>query len=464
MLPAMRIICWLCCQSVVYVLFAFVNHYAVCQTSQQVQRVGKFYAAKDGFSGNVVVFHDGSVISDQSYGLANVELKVPVTATTRFAIGSLTKQFTAAAILLLQEQGLLHTTDRLSQYYPATPAAWKDVTLKELLRHTSGVPDGVVTWGAAGFEQGQHPPEDMVTSVISRPLMFPPGTQMKYDNTGYLLLGLVIERVSGQSYGDFLQTHFFTPLKMLDTGLGSTNAILPNRAYGYEPVKAGIETASPVPFTSAFSAGGLYSTGQDIAKWLIALHGGHVLKPESYKEMTTAGLDGYAYGLRITTQWGQTDIGHNGLVSGFDSETEYFPSSKTGIVILSNKASSLQLSPGTHALDSDLIYLATVHGDAVRSLGGSHDVDVSILSRYVGNYSEGQKGGASVRVEFKARHLSFTPAGEDSAILIPQSDTYFYMKEKEIAVEFHQDEHGVWVMDVFILPNESMLTLHKESR
>ena len=220
---------------------------------------------------------------------------------------------------------MLKTTDTLAQHYPPTPALWKDVTLRQLLQHTSGIPDGVENWGTAAFEQSQHPPADIVKSVASKPLLFPPGSRMEYDNMGYVLLGLVVQSVSKQSYADFLQQHFFTPLHMKDTALGSTGVLIQNRAYGYAPESSGLRTADPVPFTSNFAAGGIYSTGEDIAKWLMALHGGRVLKPASYAEMTAEGPYGYGYVLRVDKQSGKTDLSHSGRVSGFASETEYFP-------------------------------------------------------------------------------------------------------------------------------------------
>ena len=435
---------------------------SLCQTSQQIRSVGEFYAHADGFSGDVVVFRNGSIISNEGYGLANVELSVPITAKTRFAIGSVTKQFTAASILLLQEQGLLKTTDTLAQHYSATPSPWKDVTLRELLQHTSGIPDGVESWGTAAFEQGQHPPEDIIKSVASKPLVFPAGSRMQYNNMGYILLGLVVESVSKQSYADFLQQHFFTPLHMQDTGLGSSTAVIPNRAYGYAYGHQGsLETADPVPFTSNFSAGGLYSTAADLAKWLIALHGGRVLKPASYTEMTTEGLDGYAYGLRISNQSGKLDISHNGRVSGFDSETEYFPETKTGIVILSNKLSH-SLSPGTNALDTDLIHLATEQNAAVRSLAGEAHVEPAALSRYTGKYQAVAKNDdVSVLVELKDGRLTLTPTGNPTSTLFAISGHAFYMKEHEVEVEFHQDGGGNWSMDLFDLPDQTMRTLRK---
>ncbi len=257
---------------------------SVCQTTQQLRRVGDFYARSDKFSGIVVVVRNGSILSNESYGQASVELDVPITSETRFAIGSLTKQFTAASILLLQEQGLLRTTDALAQHYPTAPALWKDVTLRQLLQHTSGVPDGLNNFGTAAFAQSRYTPEEIIGSVAARPLLFAPGSRIEHDNMGYILLGLVVQMVSKQSYAGFLQQHFFNPLQMNDTVLASTGAVIQNLANGYAPESSGLPTADPVPFTPNFSAGGLYSTGKDLAKWLTALHGGRVLAPSSYAE------------------------------------------------------------------------------------------------------------------------------------------------------------------------------------
>jgi CubicO group peptidase (beta-lactamase class C family) len=433
----------------------------LCQTPQQIRSVGEFYARTDGFSGNVVVFRNGSILSNESYGLANIELGVPITANTRFAIGSLTKQFTAASILLLQEQGLLKTTDTLAQHYPATPALWKDVTLRQLLQHTSGIPDGLESWGTPAFEQTQHPPEDIIKSVASKPLVFPSGSRMEYNNMGYILLGLVVERVSKQSYADFLQQHFFTPLQMQNTGLGSSSALIQNRAYGYAPELNGLHPADPVPFTSSFSAGGLYSTGEDLARWLIALHGGRVLKPASYTEMTTAGLEGFGYGLIISTQSGKVDFYHAGRVSGFASEFEYFPETKTGIVVLSNKLSH-NVSPGANALDTDLVHLSIEQNAAVRSLGGERHVEPATLRRYTGTYQPISKDdGIPVTIERNDGHLTLTPAGKGTSTLIARSDDAFYVKENEWEAEFHKDADGSWLLNVFILPTQTMLSLRK---
>jgi CubicO group peptidase (beta-lactamase class C family) len=432
---------------------------SLAQTADQARRVGQFYAKEDGFSGNVVVYRNGKVVSNESYGLANVEWRIPISVTTRFSIGSVTKQFTAAAILLLQEQGLLHTTDKLNQYYPDTPAAWKDVTLQQLLRHTSGITDAVRISGTAGFDQSRHTPQEVVREAATKPLRFPSGSHTEYNNTGYLLLGLVIEKVSGQSYAEFLHKHIFSPLNMQDTGVGSTSEVIPNKAYGYFS-SSPIQVADPVTYTNMYSAGAIYSTGADIAKWVIALHGGHVLKPESYAEMTSADADGFGYGLKVSLQSGQKDIGHDGLIPGFISDTEYFPATKTGAIVLTNQGYD-SFTPGTHAVTSNLMSLACDEHAIVRALGGEANVDPAILQQYVGTYRSSDAADTeTVQINMIDHHLRMTN-GKRAVTLMAQAPTRFYAKEWDGEAEFHKDDQGAMSLNVYAFTNETRTSWRK---
>ncbi len=449
-----------------WAVFVFLagSQFSQCQTSDQVRRVGDYYAKADGFSGNVLVVREGKLIGRQSYGMASLELAAPNTAATRFAIGSVTKQFTAAAILLLQEQGLLKTTDTLAQDYPNTPEAWKDVTLREVLQHTSGIADGLAVWGAAGKENGEPTPEAIVASVASKPLVFTPGSRMEYNNTGYILLGLIVEKKSGQSFSDFLQTHFFTPLQMRDTGLASSHEVIHNMASGYDPGAKGIKTSIPLPFTSLFSAGAMYSTAADIAKWLTALHTGKVLKPASYLEMTTPDADTYGYGLWIFRQSGQLDIGHNGEAPGFASQTDFLPGTKTGVVVLSNQMNRALISPGENALDFDLRSLAADRNAPVRSLGGERHISAATLTGYTGIYVAADPAVSLIAsVELKDGHLLLSSKGRQTRTLVATSDHEFYSKEQEEEVEFSKSSDGKWQMDIFTLPIEAKTSMKKTS-
>lgn len=436
-------------------------HLGLAQTAEQARQVVHFYAKQDAFSGNVVVFRDGKILINESYGLANAERRLPLTAATRFAIASVTKQFTAASILVLQEQGLLHTNDKLSRYYPEAPAAWKDVTLRQLLQHTSGIPDSVRVFGTSGTDRSQQTPQEVVKSVASLPMLFPPGSHTAYNNTAYLVLGLVIERVSGVDYAEFLRSHLFKPLGMLNTGLGSTAGVIENRAVGYRHIAGGAQKAGPVPYTVLFSAGGLYSTGEDLSRWLIGLHGGRVLKPASYAEMMEADADGFGYGTEVSTQFGQRDTGKDGLLPGFIANTEYFPVTRTGIIVLSNQTAG-KSSPGTHAICSDLMQLSGDEHAMVRSLGGERKIEAKVVQAYAGVYRSSENAGdATLRIDLSDGHLRLTPKDKNTSTLMAQSDTRFYMKEWDGAAEFHRDEHGVLSLDVFNLGNETRSTWHR---
>ena len=439
---------------VAYLILLVIPSPLSAQTFEQIHQVVQFYGSHDNFSGNVVVFQNGQIVSNESRGLANQEWKIANTASTRFAIGSITKQFTATAILLLQEQGRLKTSDSVSKYYDQAPAGWKSVTLRELLLHTSGIPDDLFSHGSIGFEQGQHSPQEAVEDALHKPLAFPPGTRTAYTNVEYVLLGLIIERVSGQNYADFLRTHFFVPLEMHDTGVGWVPHVIPQRASGYSSSDAHAQEAERFSVTALSAAGAMYSTGADLARWLLALHSGRVLKPDSYAEMIAADADGFGYGLNISTQYGLQDIGHAGDLPGFHVSTEYFPARKTGIVVLTNIVSA-GLTPGTYAIANDLMQLVSDRNAIVRSTGREAPLNGSLLQTYVGRYTN--TAGQQIDVLRVGDHLTLKPLspGKEESTLRAESANRFYCAEWDGEAEFSRDDRGTVRLVVFAYTNES---------
>ncbi len=221
----------------------------------------------DGFSGSVLVSRGGETLFARGYGMANIELQVPNTPRTKFRLGSITKQFTAMAIMIIAEQGKLKLDDPIGKYVDDAPKTWKKVTLHHLLTHTSGIFDFT---SDPDLEKLMSRPETL-RSLIARfkdkPVNFPPGEKFAYCNSGYVLLGAVIEKVSGMSYEAFLRKSIFEPLGMKDTGYDHTETILPNRAAGYERVGDGLKNADYIHMSQPFSAGALYSTVEDLARW-----------------------------------------------------------------------------------------------------------------------------------------------------------------------------------------------------
>src|SRR6185437_11740549 len=258
--------------------------------------------------------------ADRAYGDANLELQAPDTTQTRYRLGSISKQFTAAAILLLQERGLLKVQDPVGRYLPDAPAAWAAITLQNLLTHTSGIPSYSDLPGFDATKARPATPAQLVARFRDLPLLFAPGTAWRYSNSNYALLGYLIERISGQSYAQFLQQNIFTPLGMRQSGYDSTTQLIMGRAEGYTP---GEDHDAPVnaPYIDMsvpYAAGGLYSTTHDLLRWEQALYGMRLLSASSLRQMTTPYMSDYGFGLTIRTlPGGQLLYSHGGGIYGF---------------------------------------------------------------------------------------------------------------------------------------------------
>ncbi|MDH7975275.1 serine hydrolase domain-containing protein [Sphingomonas sp. AR_OL41] len=307
------------------------------------------------FSGVVLVSRDGKPLFRAAWGLADREWNVANTPTTKFRIGSLTKQFTAAAILQLEEAGKLSLDDPIARYYPEAPAAWSKVTIRHLLTHRSGIPSYTAIPGF--FSKQAHDartPAEVVALTRDKPLEFAPGTKFAYDNTGYTLLGMVIEKVSGQGYSDYVKAHIFAPLGMADTGYDVSAEVLPMRARGYDIKKGQAFNADYIDMSLPYAAGALYSTVDDLATWVTALHGGKVIGAAALKAMFTDWGDGYGFGEFIGKNLGSTRYAHSGGINGFFSELDYFPDEHLTVAVLTNQTNT---APETIATKFAAAYL-----------------------------------------------------------------------------------------------------------
>jgi CubicO group peptidase (beta-lactamase class C family) len=304
---------------------------------ERMDAVVRFYAddPQRSFMGVVLVARGADVHLAKGYGMANVEWSVPNTPTTRFALASNSKQFTAAAILLLEERGKLRVTDSIKSHFPDAPAAWDAITFHHLLSHTSGListapaPRGTLSLPAR--------PDQTLERFRNLPLQSAPGARYGYSNAGYQLLAYLIERVSGQRYEDFIAENILKPLGMNESGSSSHAAIVPSRASGYARGPRGaVLNAAPFDLSNGMGAGSLYSTVGDLHRWTIGLFGGKLLRADSLTRMTTAIDGGYAYGLGVDTTEGRRRFSHGGSVSGFASYLIYYPESQVTVAVLSN--------------------------------------------------------------------------------------------------------------------------------
>lgn len=287
----------------------------------------------------LMVIKDGQELKTVVYGLANLELSVPVHSNTVFEIGSLTKQFTAAGILLLQQQGKLSVDDPIARHLPAAPDAWTHITIRHLLTHTSGIKSYT---GMNGFEWSKHLTQtQFIQAVAAAPTDFAPGAAWKYSNSGYNLLGFILENVSGRSYWQFLRENIWRPLGMNATTDRNPGVIITNRAAGYEQTNR-LHINRDYDLTDIFSAGAIVSTVGDLARWHGALDGQSLLTPESKAQMWTPARlnDGqatsYGFGWFIQTLDGHRNIGHNGATSGFSASGQRYPDDGLNVIVLTN--------------------------------------------------------------------------------------------------------------------------------
>jgi len=389
----------------------------------------------NGFSGSVLVARGDQVLVAKGCGLANVEHDVPNAPNTKFRLGSITKQFTAMTILILQEQGKLSVDDPVSKHAEGCPDGWKEITIQHLLTHTSGIPSFT---GLPGYRTSMplpSSPAKTLDRVREMPLEFKPGESFAYSNSGYVLLGQVIEQVSGQSYEEFLRKSIFEPLGMTDTGYDLPGKILPHRAAGYEPAKGSLANASYLDMTIPHAAGSLYSTVEDLHRWSRALDSRKLLPEAAYAKMFTPGKGNYGYGWIIAKEHGREHFGHGGGINGFTTTISRYPSEQLCIVVLCNVVTS---NPGQVSRD-----LAAI------ALGESYELpqerkfvalEAKVLDKYVGKYEIGPN--LVLTISREGERLLGQPTGQSQVELRPLSDVKFFAKEVNAEVTFVSDDEG----------------------
>jgi CubicO group peptidase (beta-lactamase class C family) len=293
---------------------------------------------------SVAVVKDGKLLFARGYGLANVEHRVPATEHTIYQSGSIGKQFTAAAIMLLVEDGKLELDAPLSRYLPEAPAAWKDVTIRRLLTHTAGLPD----YGADTINLWTNYTEDELAKImLALPLQFEPGTAWSYSNPGYVLLGILVHKVSGQFYGELLKDRVFGPAGMKTAGVISEADIVPNRSAGYVSMDGELKNQHWVaPALNTTADGALYLTALDLVAWDKAIREGAILKPESWSQVFTPATftngESRGYGLAwfIDAPGGEPRQSHSGSWQGFTSAIARYPNRDLTVIVLANHASA----------------------------------------------------------------------------------------------------------------------------
>ncbi|HXW13327.1 MAG TPA: serine hydrolase [Terriglobia bacterium] len=401
----------------------------------RMEQVIQSFVSDQHFMGSVLVARGNEIILDKGYGFAILEWGVANSPATKFRLGSITKQFTAASILLLEERGKLSISDPVKKYMPDAPAAWDKITIFNLLTHTSGIPNFTSFPDYASLEPFTTTPTQLVKLFRDKPLDFPPGEKMSYSNSGYVLLGYLIEKISGESYEKFVQENIFTPLGMKDSGYDSNSAIIPHRAAGYSPGPNGPINAGYINMTVPLSAGGLYSTTEDLLRWEQGLFGGKLLSPASLQKMTTPFKNDYACGLMVHTANGRKLIAHGGGIEGFNTILAYYPEDNLTVVALSN-------INGQAPQDIAAKLAALAHGEKVVLLSERKEVpvDPKLFEGYVGNYELAPKFILTVTREDDK--LITQATGQPKVPIFAESEREFFAKAVDAQFTFVTDAQG----------------------
>lgn len=322
------------------------------EKAKQIEQLLNKYNEYGQFNGSALVAENGKVIFKKGFGSANMEWNIPNQPDTKFRLGSISKQFTALLIVKLAEEGKLKLDVPISTYLPDYPKENGDkITTHHLLTHTSGIPNYT---NAPNFfkDKSRNPytPAEFVKTFSSLPLEFKPGEKFNYSNSGYFLLGYIIEKITGKTYEQYLQEIVFTPLKMVNSGYDHSDVILKNRAAGYEKHGKQIVNAAYLDMSIPYAAGSLYSTVEDLYLWDQALYTNKLLNEKSieslFKSYISAGRAFYGYGWFIDdVDNGDKEklktIGHGGGINGFNTIISRYPADKNLIVLLNNTGGTI---------------------------------------------------------------------------------------------------------------------------
>lgn len=391
----------------------------------------------NGPGATVLVARNGQVIYKKAFGSANLELEVPMQADYIFRIGSITKQFTAVAILQLMEQGKLALQDEITKFIPDYPTQNSKITIEHLLTHTSGIQSYTGMKDFIARMTLDQKPSELIDHFKNEPMNFAPGSKYSYNNSGYVLLGHIIEKITGKTYPQYVEENFFKPLGMNNTLYGSDAKIIKNRASGYTSGKSGYENAHALSMTQPYAAGSIQSTVEDLYKWHQAVISYKLVKKESLdkaftKYKLTDGTEityGYGWGLRWLQE--SPTIEHGGGINGFSTMAIYLPKEDVYVTMFSNCEC---FSPGD--VTSKLAALTIGKPYAYKEI----TVDNTMLQTYTGVY-ENNKGEQRIITVSDNKLYSQRGSGAKLAVKAYEKDRFFF-DDAMTTISFAKNKNG----------------------
>jgi CubicO group peptidase (beta-lactamase class C family) len=413
------------------------------------ERAGAFMEAEakvNGFSGSILLARNGKPIVAQGYGLANVEWNVPNSPRTKFRLGSITKQFTSMAIMQLQESGDLNVQDSICRHLAPCPDAWQPITIHHLLTHTSGIPSYTNSPAYVKTMMIPKSTTEMVAGFRDLPLEFAPGSQFKYDNSGYFLLGMIIEKATGKPYDRALRDQIFTPLGMQDTGYDTSREIIRERASGYSRTPgpgpatvSALANAAYVDMSQPYAAGALYSTVEDLLAWDRALETDRLLPKAARDAMFTPFKSNYAYGWIVPAPspqtFGRRQMSHGGGINGFATSIIRLPDDHVTVIVLAN----VQSAPAQR-IARDLLAIAFGQPYTTAVARTVAKVDSKIYDAYVGQYRITPLFVMAVTRD--GDRLMVQATGQPKLEVFPESETKFFLTVVDAQITFERNPAG----------------------
>jgi len=385
------------------------------------------------FNGTVLVMQKGKAIYRKAFGMADREWGVANTVNTKYRIGSVTKQFTAVCILQLAEQGKLSLDDKLSKYIPDYPKG-DSITTHMLLNHTSGIQNytNIPEFWPKAVLPLSH--DSMIALFKNKPLNFSPGTKWDYSNSGYFLLGVIVEKASGKNFSSYLLENIINKSGLKNTGMDQLDSVLAYRAKGYSKNRQHVwEHAMLISMEGPFSAGAMFSTVDDLYRWTKALHNNQVLSAASTQKMLTPYKENYGYGIGIDSLKTHKRVSHSGGIPGFTSYLSSFPDDDLSVAVISNNGSNSS-SLGI-ALESIMFDLPV----QVPYIPKEVKIDTAILDNYLGKYI----ATGPIELIKKNGKLYRHRDGSPDIELKPESNTrFFYADASDRFIEFEIDKAG----------------------
>jgi CubicO group peptidase (beta-lactamase class C family) len=388
----------------------------------------------------VIVVRDGQTILRKGYGMANLELGVPIEPDMVFRLGSITKQFTAVCILMLLEQGKLALDDPITKFLPNYPTRGYVITVEHLLTHTSGLRSYTDMPERIPLIRKDFTLQELIDFFKNQPMQFAPGTRWVYNNSGYVLLGAIIEKVTTQTYEQFMQQHIFQPLGMKRSYYDSPERIIPRRVAGYQGNPNGYSNAAYVSMTQPYAAGALASTVDDLALWDAALHADRLVKQETLQRafalyrLADGSFTDYGYGWGISEYQGHRIVEHGGGIQGFVTHAVRMPDDRVFVAILSNNERKA-------ALPEQLAFkIAALAIGKPYIMPAVIEVKPDLLASYAGMYQISQDVERIITCEGSQLYSQRT--GGDRLELLPMSADEFAFKDSTYRLRFVRNAEG----------------------